>query len=102
VRSDRISPKKASFVFEWRLLRSTPSDDSSARRSFFAQITNTMGQDGTDFEKGDAEGTTDALAVLEGIVAGLIGTYGFHWERGPLAKFMALCWAATQSRFRHA
>ena len=48
-----------------------------------------MGQDGTDFEKGDAEGTTDALAVLEGIVAGLIGTYGFHWERGPLAKFMA-------------
>jgi len=33
-----------------------------------------MGQDGTDFEKGDAEGTTDALAVLEGIVAGLIGT----------------------------
>jgi hypothetical protein len=94
--------KKHPSCSKWRLLRSTPSDDSSARRSFFAQITNTMGQDGTDFEKGDAEGTTDALAVLEGIVAGLIGTYGFHWERGPLAKFMALCWAATQSRFRHA
>jgi hypothetical protein len=30
-----------------------------------------MGQDGKDFEKGDAEGTSDALSVLENIVAAL-------------------------------
>jgi hypothetical protein len=28
-----------------------------------------MGQAGQDFEKGDADGTADALAVLEAIVA---------------------------------
>ena len=32
-----------------------------------AHVTNTMGQDGQDFEKGDADGTTDALAILEAI-----------------------------------
>jgi uridine phosphorylase len=36
-----------------------------------AHVTNTMGQDGMDFEKGDAEGTSDALCVLESIVAAL-------------------------------
>jgi uridine phosphorylase len=36
-----------------------------------AHITNTMGQDGMDFEKGDADGTSDALAVLESAVAAL-------------------------------
>jgi len=33
-----------------------------------AHVTNTMGQGGLDFEKGEADGTTDALAVLEAIV----------------------------------
>jgi uridine phosphorylase len=36
-----------------------------------AHVTNTMGQDGSDFEKGDADGTGDALAVLESVVAAL-------------------------------
>ena len=36
-----------------------------------AHVTNTMGQDGLDFEKGDNEGTKDAIAVLESIVAAL-------------------------------
>jgi uridine phosphorylase len=36
-----------------------------------AHVTNTMGQGGQDFEKGDADGTTDALQVLEAIVTAL-------------------------------
>ncbi|OIQ71409.1 purine nucleoside phosphorylase DeoD-type [mine drainage metagenome] len=33
-----------------------------------AHVTNTMGQSGDDFEKGEADGTNDALAVLEKII----------------------------------
>jgi hypothetical protein len=33
-----------------------------------ANRTNTMGQNGQDFEKGEADGTADALAVLDAIV----------------------------------
>ncbi len=36
-----------------------------------AHVTNTMGQTGDDFEKGEADGTRDALAVLTGIVSAL-------------------------------
>lgn len=36
-----------------------------------AHVTNTMGQSGDDFEKGEADGTSDALAVLEIIVGAL-------------------------------
>lgn len=36
-----------------------------------AHITNTMGQDGADFEKGECDGTSDALKVLSSIVAAL-------------------------------
>jgi uridine phosphorylase len=34
-----------------------------------AHVTNTMGQSGDDFEKGEADGTADALAILEALVA---------------------------------
>jgi uridine phosphorylase len=34
-----------------------------------AHVTNSMGQSGQDFEKGEADGTADALAVLEAIVS---------------------------------
>jgi uridine phosphorylase len=34
-----------------------------------AHVTNMMGQTGEDFEKGEADGTTDALGVLEAIIA---------------------------------
>ncbi len=37
-----------------------------------AHVTNTMGQTGADFEKGEAEGTADALAVLKAIAAALM------------------------------
>ena len=36
-----------------------------------AHVTNTMGQAGDDFEKGEADGTRDALAALEAVIAGL-------------------------------
>ena len=36
-----------------------------------AHVTNTMGQTGADFEKGEADGTSDALAVLERVVTAL-------------------------------
>jgi uridine phosphorylase len=38
-----------------------------------AHVTNTMGQTEKDFEKGAADGTTDALQVLASIVRGLAG-----------------------------
>ena len=34
-----------------------------------AHVTNTMGQTGQDFEKGEADGTADALRVLEALAA---------------------------------
>lgn len=36
-----------------------------------AHVTNTMGQTGQDFEKGEADGTADALSILEAIIAPL-------------------------------
>lgn len=36
-----------------------------------AHVTNTMGQDGADFEKGEADGTRDALSVLGSVVEAL-------------------------------
>ncbi|MBA3518799.1 MAG: nucleoside phosphorylase [Rhizobiales bacterium] len=36
-----------------------------------AHVTNTMGQTGDDFDKGEADGTRDALTVLEAVVAAL-------------------------------
>jgi uridine phosphorylase len=36
-----------------------------------AHITNTMGQDGADFEKGEADGTRDALSVLSNMIEAL-------------------------------
>ena len=38
-----------------------------------AHVTNTMATDGDDFEKGDADGAHDALAVVAAIVARLAG-----------------------------
>ena len=42
---------------------------ASASVLCLAHVTNTMGQAGEDFEKGEADGTADALKVLEAIVA---------------------------------
>lgn len=39
-----------------------------------AHVTNTMGQAGQDFEKGEADGTADALCVLEAILRGQPGS----------------------------
>jgi uridine phosphorylase len=37
-----------------------------------AHVTNTMGQAGDDFEKGEADGTRDALAALAAIIGGVL------------------------------
>jgi uridine phosphorylase len=42
-----------------------------ARVLCIAHVTNAMGQGGEDFEKGEADGTRDALAVIAAVVAGL-------------------------------
>jgi hypothetical protein len=48
---------------------------SAAITAAYAHVTNTMGQAGDDFEKGDADGTRDALAVLahQRIPGGFLG-----------------------------
>jgi uridine phosphorylase len=45
------------------------ANSAGVRLLCLAHVTNTMGQSGDDFEKGEADGTSDALAVLEAIVA---------------------------------
>jgi uridine phosphorylase len=52
----------ALYTFAWA---------SGVRVLCLAHVTNTMGQSGDDFEKGEADGTSDALAVLERIVRAL-------------------------------
>jgi len=42
-----------------------------ARVLCLAHVTNAMGQAGEDFEKGEADGTRDALAVLERVADAL-------------------------------
>lgn len=44
---------------------------SGARVLCLAHVTNSMGQTGQDFEKGEADGTSDALEILEIIAAAL-------------------------------
>jgi len=46
-----------------------------------AHVTNTMGQAGDDFEKGEADGTDDALAVLALLVE-LADTLGKSMSEG--------------------
>jgi purine-nucleoside phosphorylase len=42
---------------------------ADARVLCLAHVTNTMGQAGDDFEKGEADGTRDAFAALAAIIA---------------------------------
>jgi purine-nucleoside phosphorylase len=44
---------------------------TKARVLCVAHVTNTMGMAGEDFEKGEADGTRDALDILETIVTAL-------------------------------
>jgi uridine phosphorylase len=47
---------------------------SNARVLCIAHVTNTMGQNGADFEKGEADGTKDAFEVLGGLIEALSRT----------------------------
>ena len=49
----------------------TFANTAGVRVLCLAHVTNTMGQSGDDFEKGEADGTNDALAVLDKIVSAL-------------------------------
>jgi uridine phosphorylase len=44
---------------------------ANVRLLCLAHITNTMGQDGADFEKGEADGTRDAFSVLSSVIEAL-------------------------------
>ena len=47
---------------------------AGARMLCLAHVTNTMGQAGDDFEKGEADGTRQALAALAAIVTAVQGS----------------------------
>jgi hypothetical protein len=46
----------------------TPGKVRPANVLCIAHVTNTMGQTAQDFEKGEADGTADAMQILEAIV----------------------------------
>lgn len=50
---------------------------TGARVLCLAHVTNTVGQAEGGFEKGEVDGTTDALAVLSAILAGFASS---HWR----------------------
>jgi uridine phosphorylase len=52
----------------------TLAQATGSRVLCLAHVTNTMGQAGHDFEKGEADGTAAALAVLEAIATRMLGT----------------------------
>jgi uridine phosphorylase len=47
------------------------SRSAGVRLLCLAHVTNTMGQEGADFEKGEADGTRDALSVLSNVIEAL-------------------------------
>jgi uridine phosphorylase len=47
------------------------AQSAGVRLLCLAHVTNTMGQDGADFEKGEADGTRDALSVLSRVIEAL-------------------------------
>jgi uridine phosphorylase len=57
----------------YTLAQATGAQTTVAGVLCLAHVTNTMGQTGHDFEKGEADGTAASLAVLEAIAARLLG-----------------------------
>ena len=51
---------------------------AGARVLCLAHVTNTLGMAGNDFEKGEADGTTDALVILERTVTALLRSCSPH------------------------
>jgi len=62
-----------------------------------AHVTNTMGQDGRDFEKGDADGTREALAVLDTLSQPCIPRIDFC--HGVSRNFYADCLVHATTHF---
>ena len=66
--------QKACWQSKWRLRRSTHLGAKHNRSVLcLAQVTNTMGLAGQDFEKGEAQGAADALMFLEKVASALFG-----------------------------
>ena len=61
------------LIFSMRKLKknTSASGASTTPNQRVAHVTNTMGQSGDDFEKGEADGANDALAVLDTIIRAL-------------------------------
>ena len=51
---------------------------AGARVLCLAHVTNTLGMAGKDFEKGEADGTTDALVILERTVTAWLRSRSPH------------------------
>ena len=70
---------KAFWLSKWRRVGlSTPSRSGGRRRHVLclgARPRTRWGEPGDDFEKGEADGTKDALAVLETVVGALAASY---------------------------
>ena len=71
-RGDRVGAQQGLLAVEMGRLRSILAQASGAKVLCLAHVTNTMGQAGYDFEKGEADGTAAALAVLEAIAARML------------------------------
>jgi len=56
---------------------------ADARVLCLAHVTNTMGMAGEEFEKGETDGTRDALAILETAVAALHKSSTRHHRNPP-------------------
>ncbi|HVQ67694.1 MAG TPA: hypothetical protein VMT08_09345 [Bradyrhizobium sp.] len=65
-----ISPAIRAKIKNW-LSHPSASAASEAAVLCLADVTNTMGQTSDDFEKGEADGTWEALAVLGKLVSAL-------------------------------
>jgi hypothetical protein len=59
------------WPLKWRLPRSTHSRSRNKAVLCLAHITNTMGIADQDFEKGEADGTAEALMILEAVAKAL-------------------------------
>lgn len=63
-RADRAGEMEAAALYAF-------ARAAGVRLLCLAHVTNIMGQSGDDFEKGERDGTSDALAVLDTIVRAL-------------------------------
>jgi len=75
--ADAIASARAKGILAVEMEAAALYTFAQARRArvlCLAHVTNMMGQSGQDFEKGEADGTIDALAAIEAVVSALRST----------------------------